>query len=343
VLLFPAAGGIWKSDGTTGGTVLMKPSVSGSLIDSESVIVGHTLFFNGYTLGAAADGRGSELWRTDGTSEGTFRVADIYPGASSSSPWDFVRSAETIYFKAYAADIGASLWRSDGTAEGTTLISDLDATKTTYSSLTVATAAGSVFFAVNDGVRGSELWKTDPVTGAAVLVKDIAGGTADGIDGSTVTSFAEVNGNVYFQASDGVTGLELWKTDGTPSGTLLVKDIRPGSEGSNPKSLIAVGDILYFFANDGVSGQELWRSDGTSDGTYLVKDIHVGSSVTGSLVGIGDEIYFSASDDLTGFELWKSDGTSTGTVRVADIVPNKGSSFPGNLGLVEQSLETPRR
>uniref|UniRef100_UPI00056C1DDD hypothetical protein n=1 Tax=Microcystis aeruginosa TaxID=1126 RepID=UPI00056C1DDD len=68
---------------------------------------------------------------------------------------------------------------------------------------------------------------------------------------------------------------ELWKSDGTAAGTVLVKDINPGSSSSYPGSLTAVGNTLFFTAYDGLggSGTELWKSDGTAAGTVLVKDI----------------------------------------------------------------------
>ena len=67
-----------------------------------------------------------------------------------------------------------------------------------------------------------------------------------------------VGDTLYFTADDGVNGRELWKSDGTEAGTVLVKDINPGSGGSFPSSMTAVGDTLYFTANDGVNGRELW-------------------------------------------------------------------------------------
>ncbi len=82
-----------------------------------------------------------------------------------------------------------------------------------------------------------------------------------------------MNGRLYFQASDGSNGAELWKSDGTSSGTVLVKDILPGASGGNPGSLTNVNGTLYFRAADGSNGYELWKSDGTSAGTVLVKDI----------------------------------------------------------------------
>ena len=75
-----------------------------------------------------------------------------------------------------------------------------------------------------------------------------------------------MNGTLFFTANDGTNGRELWKSDGTAAGTVLVKDINPGIAGSNPDNLTAVDDRLFFAANDGTNGDELWRSNGNAAG-----------------------------------------------------------------------------
>src|SRR5262249_3598808 len=70
-----------------------------------------------------------------------------------------------------------------------------------------------------------------------------------------------VNGTLFFTADDGTSGVELWTSDGTEGGTVLVKDIRPGSSGSFPVDLTNVNGTLFFTADDGVSGTELWALD----------------------------------------------------------------------------------
>src|SRR6185295_3573578 len=71
-----------------------------------------------------------------------------------------------------------------------------------------------------------------------------------------------------------VHGQELWRSDGTAAGTVMLKDIKPGSASSNAGNLINVNGTLFFTADDGVHGNELWKSDGTVSGTTLVKDIN---------------------------------------------------------------------
>jgi ELWxxDGT repeat protein len=146
---------------------------------------------------------------------------------------------------------------------------------------------------------------------------------------------ASLNGLLFFVADDGTSGLELWKSDGTETGTVRVKDIRPGPDGSNPTDLTVAGSTLFFVADDGVSGQELWTSDGTEDGTLRVKDIRTVPDVGGEIGSLPQDLtpmngllFFVANDGESGKELWKSDGTEAGTERVKDIRPGAPFGVP---------------
>jgi ELWxxDGT repeat protein len=58
--------------------------------------------------------------------------------------------------------------------------------------------------------------------------------------GSSAANLININGTVYFSANNRINGAELWKTDGTDAGTVMVKDIFPGSSGSATGNLVNV-------------------------------------------------------------------------------------------------------
>lgn len=133
------------------------------------------------------------------------------------------------------------------------------------------------------------------------LVRDI--NTLANTVGAQPQNLIHVNGLVFFIAQDPIHGKELWKSDGTMEGTVLVKDIFPGSTPSNPAGLVSVGNTVFFQANDGVHGAELWKSDGTTAGTLLVKDINPGlPSSPSELVNVNGTLFFQADDGSNGVE-----------------------------------------
>jgi len=161
-------------------------------------------------------------------------------------------------------------------------------------------------------------------------VKDIYPGS----NSSSISDLTNLSGTLFFIAADGTYGQELWKSDGTAAGTLMLKDIRPGSEGSSISNLTNVDGTLFFIANDGTNGDELWKTDGTMAGTQMVKDIQPGSGSSLSfsyqserfLFNANGTLLFMADDGVHGLELWKSDSTAAGTTLVKDIIPSGGSS-----------------
>ena len=123
-----------------------------------------------------------------------------------------------------------------------------------------------------------------------------------------------------FSAGDAASGTELWMTDGTAAGTVMLRDINPGAANSSPAWITRFGRFMIFSANDGTSGVELWRSDGTPAGTVMVTDLRPGasSSFPNRFKECNGSLFFGANDG-TGDALWKTDGSAAGTVKVAAL------------------------
>ncbi len=170
---------------------------------------------------------------------------------------------------------------------------------------------------------GRELWTMD-YYGNAEMLKDINTGEAD----SYPWFVGQTEDLLFFRATTSINGGELWVTDGTESGTNLVKDINPGTNSgfSSYYGFHYFNDKFYFGGNNGTTGDELWATDGTESGTHLFKEIR-GEDSNGNNYGsypsgftnIGDTMYFSADDGEHGSEPWMTDGTANGTRMLKDI------------------------
>lgn len=309
---------LWKSDGTTGSTTLVK-DINERRDHTDNVdylvAIGGTLFF-----GANDGTNGKELWKSDGTPAGTVMIKDINPGVNGSSPEQSVDFNGVLYFSANDGVNGEELWKSDGTADGTAMIKDINP-GAAYSSPTNLYIIGStLYFEADNGVNGRELWKSDGTEGGTKIIKDI-----NPAGNAQTSTFVEYNSTLFFGANDGTHGKELWKSDGTADGTVIVRDINSGGGNGNPAHPVVYNNELYFSAADEVDNNELWKTDGTEAKTVKVKEINPSgtSNPTGPMAEFSGELYFSACDQGTTYcydnELWKTDGTEAGTVQVAEI------------------------
>lgn len=115
---------------------------------------------------------------------------------------------------------------------------------------------------------------------------------------------------LYFDALAPVTGFELWRSDGTESGTVLVHDANPGipygrSFIVGPRTLADGGRVALFSATDGVTGLEFWKTDDRRD-TVALGEIAPGpgSSAPQVFTLVGNLVMFTANDNIRGRELW---------------------------------------
>src|SRR5918998_1398091 len=284
-----------------------------------------------------------------------FLVEDIYPGETGSEPNWLMDFKGTLLFTADHPKFGEELWRSNGTKPGTRLLKDIDPGPLVINAVEDTETGSSapdnvlrkrnvIYFQATTAKHGVELWKSDGTARGTTLVKDI--NTIPGNSNSNDTTGAVnrsaeveklfvVGKTLYFRANDGKRGVELWKSDGTRSGTKLLKDINlsSASTASDIGNLVALGKTLYFTANHGKHGVELWKSDGTRSGTTLLKDINAGpaGSDPDQLTAFGGVLLFTADDGVHGSEMWGSDGTRAGTTLLRDLEPGAVGSEPGGL------------
>jgi len=302
---------LWTSDGTAAGTLPLE--------SRESSPDSLTPFGGGVVFVATDPSHGRELWASDGTVVGTNLVEDINPGPADSGIYEFAVLGDALYFTADDGVHGFELWKTDGTAQGTRLVVDL-ASGPAGAGIYGLTAIGNrLFFFAHavDPAKPYGLWTSDGTAAGTAFVQAFA------TERYTIGRFsydvapgslADLNGVAHFYASDGTTGRELWRSDGTRAGTSLVRDIRPGPASGCliSRELTQFDAELLFTADDGMNGLEPWATDGTGDGTSLVADIAPGpaSSNVDFLTATPRTVLFSASAGVnSGAELWRTDGT----------------------------------
>jgi ELWxxDGT repeat protein len=304
---------IYKTNGTKNSLRKITPDYLS--IITFAVADNGIIFYQVYNYSTAV----YELWRSDGTTAGTWLLSTTLYTAY----YSFLNAVgNTAFFVAGDASHGYELWKSDGSVAGTKLVKDINpGTGDSYPG-GMFVFKNEVYFAAFNGVRYN-FYKSDGTKSGTILLKKIDPWYARTVSGTERFNFEVSNNILYFSAVDtsNTKGTQLWKTDGTPAGTQVVKDINPNANDfyENPFHLTNVNGTLYFRGNDGVNGTELWKSDGTKEGTHLVKDITPGSAGTFfiRLVGAGGKLFFTAV--VNGVQgLWSSDGTPDGTQQITD-------------------------
>lgn len=287
------------------------------------------------------DEHGLELWRSDGTTEGTFLIRDIHPDQSSSSPSNFKLIGDKLFFTADDGVHGRELWCSDGSHEGTYLVADLSSGMQSSAINMVGVDGSELLFMIDDDSSEAAVWKSDGSFAGTVVADEILEVHEQEIRENLLDRslkkhakhlrliLSENEGDrgvnlretTLFVARDARHGEELWAIQGHD--VSLLKDIHTGMGDSFITGLTRIGEQVYFSAYDGVHGSELWKSDGTSEGTEMIIDIMPGSgsSLPRNFIEFNDQVYFSVVAE-SGIELWVTDGTREGT---REIFPARSS------------------
>lgn len=304
---------LWVSDGTKEGTRMLKdiyPGMNGSVVGGSGpryfTRAGDYVYFS-----ANSPVEGNELWRTDGTEEGTILVKDIKENSTlnnSSNPYPLAAIGNTLFFRS-DADGRGNLWKTDGTEEGTVLFEEI---KVTYREAGVL--GDSIYFNARDQNEKTRLWVSDGTIEGTRQINTVG---QDDVYGLSPRNFVTWKDHVYFSATDTISGNEIWKTNGTDEGTGLAIDLKIGLS-SDPDLFNAIGDQLLFRSRNNQNQITLWKSDGTADGTIPLKNIIVNPET--GIVEMGETAFFQAKESVNGpLGLWKTDGTPEGTTLVKEF------------------------
>jgi ELWxxDGT repeat protein len=356
---------LWKTDGTSAGAAFVRRlpmRLEWNWL--EPVALGDQVLF---TL---TDGsQGVELWRSDGSVDGTVKVLDLSPGKAEVGgvgpvPDAVLAVGKTLFFTFADGVHGPELWKTDGTEAGTGLVKDILPGSAGSFPRQFARLGHRLLFFVE--AEPTALWSSD--------------GTAEGtvqlapVPWSLGTS-AVVGDALFYRAggsSDETNA--LWRSDGTPGGTMRIGDFPAGPadcvaarsllfcdvldelwtsdetgntrriaaiQGIRSDSLIGAGQRVYFATATAGKDHQLWTSDGSAEGTLAVASFpDLGEQTFGGgfargeptdLTPLGDVLYFAGHRPETGYELWRSDGTVAGTRLVVDLEPGPTDSFPSSL------------
>ena len=315
-------------------------------VENNSPVDPPVVAFGNLVLFISNDAGGEQIWRSDGTSTGTFPLLSYNGNAGNSYfPPSFTAVGSRMLFRSNSPTTGPTLYATDGTVAGTISL---------YSGVPpVLGCAGSYCYFV----ASNQIYRTDgtpagtmtvvapPLSGSYLAFAGDNGGAYFGVslapfqysvlrydptaNTSVVLASSSVQppqlflsaGHLFFSLSNGSSGAEPWVSDGTPAGTTLLADIapEPTQAGSNPGSFFAFQNQLYFTANDGVFGQPLWHSGGSSTGTHPV------AGLTSSLLGSAPQYLFAAGNTLMFFAkdttnassyLWRYDPTSQSVTEI---------------------------
>ena len=326
-LFLDGASGLWSIDEATGVASNVKTLATGAneaLTESAGVV-----YFGAHATGSAA-GSVTQLWRTDGTSTGTSLVATLPESGLSGLSGPNVPSFGIVSLVAltpglvafeYVGTSRSTLYISDGTSAGTALVSSYTGTGLAALGDTISGVLNNKFLFL-DG--GSGLWAVDVATRIATNVAAAAPGFSINL---------VVSGNAAYFAAHAAgapigSNTQLWRTDGTASGTTLLTTLPAVGGGGGIVGMVALstGGVALEYDMNGTPA--FYVADGNLNGTLPIR------SYTSSLTeGLGSG--FSA--ELNG-KLFFLDGGSSGlwsideATRVATNIAS--ATFSTDAGLV---------
>lgn len=290
-------------------------------------------------------------------------AADIYPGASESSPSNFAVYDGRLFFKASDDSVDRGLWAYDSTTGEVERVADLQIDPN--SSLPLAVYDDRLFISATDdeSASGYELWAYDANADEVELIADFAPGP----NSSRPSGFTIYEGKLFFGARTLTSGRDLWAYDADTDEVIRAVNINI-QDGFPPFDPEVYNERLFFVAQSGLwaydaatgnseqiglpsaayltaydnhlfyrayggdkYGTELWVYDDTSGEQVFDIWPGPGNSFPDDFTVYDGRLFFVANDGHTGFELWTYDPQTGEVSLTADMSPGSGSLFPQEL------------
>ena len=332
------ADGLWSSDGTEAGTVVVDNTIGADTAGSLYSYNGK-LYFNTFSAPA--------WWSTTGGVNEATKIIDNLKIYSYQIYNSSVLGQELMILTGkQAAPLSSPilLYRSDGTELGTQSFGGFDSDSRGPIPHLLGTINSRLLLSAEEISTGRELYRSDATTVTTHLVKDNYLGDFGSIGGERGVF---LNGIYYFPAfGNNPSGRKLWRTDGTSNGTVAIYnevgvDTGTAVDYDDPINLTVFDNSVYFFANEGSPvRRQLWRVNELSqhpeqvtfDDVFIQTSNSFGCQSNLSTLEIGLKLYFSRESNGFGCELWMSNSQTQITSRISDINPDGLDSYPKMLG-----------
>jgi ELWxxDGT repeat protein len=320
---------LWKTDGTLAGTEMFASAddlayvgegASASGDPGAFSVLGDKLLYRAVTSSVNGSNRVSEQLSLDTVNRtitpvsvaGTSSFSNIHVGTFNGLSYFYNKNSTPV--------ISTILYKTDG-VNAATIVKSFPQFDDIHD---FTEANGELFF-----VLGSrELWKTDGTDAGTIQVKIFTGFVGEVGNFTGQKNMIAFNSRLIFVADDG-EGRELWGSDGSVAGTVLIKDLDASIASSNPTEFNIVNGRLVFLSSEGGPATDgVWETDGTAIGTQRIFNLQVNTDIgfyDGVSTGVSivvdslNMMFFTANDGVNGNELWVTDGTSLGTRLVRDI------------------------
>lgn len=363
---------LWRTDGTSAGTTLVKDIRPGAADSSPAHLTaaGTNLFF------VADDGvQGFQLWKSDGTTAGTARVTDIAAAGQSGFLWTLRGAGNSVYFQARIATPVSTngFFKSDGTAAGTVQLAGPGGLLSSGPTFGAFDTSGNEAVVAIFENGANALWRTDGTVAGSVRLESVtnfissvgvlppncyyvtrrtvnnsttetllrrpltAGGGSEFVSSAVgtlafISLLAVVNARLHYNT------YVLENCQFPPCGDF--NSLHSVANGGTDQELFSTGGTLsyhgvsggQFYFTSSGSPQVLRRTDGTTGGTVAALDFQPLGLTPGAALPVGARVFFGGSTAAMGFEPGVTDLTPAGTRLLADLRAGTNGSSPAFLG-----------